>query len=285
MTKLLIIGSGGQLGQNLKKVNLSFDAVFLSREDLDVTDANAVNSVFQQIQPNIVINASAYTNVDAAEDHPEACKSVNVIGAKNIAEACTNIDACMIHFSTDYVFDGSLNRPYLPEDPTIPINTYGQSKLEGEKAIFECLKQTWIFRISWLYSNFGHNFKSTVLKLVNEHKQLKMVGNQYGCPTYAGKLAEDLNNIAKAIDQKRVEPGVYHYSHDGVTSWYGFAREIMKLEELDVELTEVLDAEFPTKAKRPNYSKLDGRRTISEFQLEPIHWKEALMRCKRDEEK
>lgn len=284
MTKLLIIGSGGQLGHYLTKVNWSFDAHFLSREDLDVTDAHAVTMSIKHFQPSIVINASAYTKVDQAEDHQTDCNEVNVEGVKNIAQACAEMNASMIHFSTDYVFDGNKKHPYLPEDPTSPINVYGRSKLEGENAIFKHLKDAWVFRISWLYSNFGHNFRSTVVRLAKENDHMRMVGNQHGCPTYAGKLAEDLNLIAKAINQKTVAPGVYHYSHDGLTSWYGFAKEITELEEIEIELEEVTAEAFPTMAKRPKYSKLDGRRTIADFQLAPIHWKEALKRCKRDEE-
>jgi len=254
--KTLIIGSNGMLGSDLCKVFP--DAVKLTHQDLDITDREQVIESILKIKPDVVINAAAYTNVDGCEDNKELAFQVNGYGPGYIAEACARVGAKLVHFSTDYVFDGS-KKEYVESDIPNPINVYGHSKLLGEKKIIENMDDYRIVRISWLFGIHGKNFVETMLKLSGEMDTVKVVNDQFGKPTYTMDLA---NKIRETIE---LDPGIYHITNDGVCSWYEFASSIID------NLIPCTSEEFPRKAKRPKYSVLTNTKT------EPMrHWREAL---------
>ncbi|WP_235270006.1 dTDP-4-dehydrorhamnose reductase [Methanosarcina mazei] len=254
--KTLIIGASGMLGSDLCKVFP--DAVKLTHHDLDITDREQVIESILKIKPDVVINAAAYTNVDGCEDNKELAFQVNGYGPGYIAEACARAGAKLVHFSTDYVFDGS-KKEYVESDIPDPINVYGDSKLLGEKKIIENMDDYRIVRISWLFGIHGKNFVETMLKLSGEMDTVKVVNDQFGKPTYTMDLASKVKEIIE------LEPGIYHITNDGICSWYEFASSIID------NVIPCTSEEFPRKAKRPKYSVLVNTKT------EPMrHWREAL---------
>lgn len=254
--KTLIIGSSGMLGSDLCKAFP--DAVKLTHHDLDITDREQVIESILKIKPDVVINAAAYTNVDGCEDNKELAFQVNGYGPGYIAEACARAGAKLVHFSTDYVFDGS-KKEYVESDIPDPINVYGDSKLLGEKKIIENMDDYRIVRISWLFGIHGKNFVETMLKLSGEMDTVKVVNDQFGKPTYTMDLASKVKEIIE------LEPGIYHITNDGICSWYEFASSIID------NVIPCTSEEFPRKAKRPKYSVLVNTKT------EPMrHWREAL---------
>ncbi|KAF5049550.1 dTDP-4-dehydrorhamnose reductase [anaerobic digester metagenome] len=254
--KTLIIGASGMLGSDLCKVFP--DAVKLTHHDLDITDREQVIESILKIKPDVVINAAAYTNVDGCEDNKELAFQVNGYGPGYIAEACARAGAKLVHFSTDYVFDGS-KKEYVESDIPDPINVYGDSKLLGEKKIIENMDDYRIVRISWLFGIHGKNFVETMLKLSGEMDTVKVVNDQFGKPTYTMDLASKVKEIIE------LDPGIYHITNDGICSWYEFASSIID------NVIPCTSEEFPRKAKRPKYSVLVNTKTG------PMrHWKEAL---------
>jgi dTDP-4-dehydrorhamnose reductase len=254
--KTLIIGSNGMLGSDLCKVFP--DAVKLAHKDLDITDREQVIESIQKMKSDVVINAAAYTNVDGCEDNKELAFQVNGYGQGHIAEACSKIGATLVHFSTDYVFDGS-KKEYVESDIPNPINVYGHSKLLGEKKISENMDDYRIVRISWLFGTHGRNFVETMLKLSNEMDIVKVVNDQFGKPSYTVDLA---NKIKEIIE---LDPGIYHITNDGICSWYEFASSFID------NVIPCTSEELSRKAKRPRYSVLMNTKT------KPMrHWKEAL---------
>lgn len=254
--KTLIIGSTGMLGSDLCKVFP--DAVKLTHHDLDITDRDQVIESILKIKPHVVINAAAYTNVDGCEDNKELAFQVNGYGPGYIAEACARAGAKLVHFSTDYVFDGS-KKEYVESDIPDPINVYGDSKLLGEKKIIENMDDYRIVRISWLFGIHGKNFVETMLKLSGEMDTVKVVNDQFGKPTYTMDLARKVKEIIE------LEPGIYHITNDGICSWYEFASSIID------NVIPCTSEEFQRKAKRPMYSVLVNTKTG------PMrHWREAL---------
>ena len=254
--KTLIIGASGMLGSDLCKVFP--DAVKLTHHDLDITDREQVIESILKIKPDVVINAAAYTNVDGCEDNKELALQVNGYGPGYIAEACARAGAKLVHFSTDYVFNGS-KKEYVESDIPDPINVYGDSKLLGEKKIIENMDDYRIVRISWLFGIHGKNFVETMLKLSGEMDTVKVVNDQFGKPTYTMDLASKVKEIIE------LEPGIYHITNDGICSWYEFASSIID------NVTPCTSEEFPRKAKRPKYSILVNTKTES-----MRHWREAL---------
>uniref|UniRef100_UPI00064F8E24 dTDP-4-dehydrorhamnose reductase n=1 Tax=Methanosarcina mazei TaxID=2209 RepID=UPI00064F8E24 len=254
--KTLIIGASGMLGSDLCKAFP--DAVKLTHHDLDITDREQVIESILKIKPDVVINAAAYTNVDGCEDNKELAFKVNGHGPGYIAEACARAGAKLVHFSTDYVFDGS-KKEYVESDIPDPINVYGDSKLLGEKKIIENMDDYRIVRISWLFGIHGKNFVETMLKLSGEMDTVKVVNDQFGKPTYTMDLASKVKEIIE------LDPGIYHITNDGICSWYEFASSIID------NVIPCTSEEFPRKAKRPKYSVLVNTKTG------PMrHWKEAL---------
>jgi dTDP-4-dehydrorhamnose reductase len=254
--KTLILGAGGMLGSDLCKAFP--EAVKFTHKDLDITSRKQVLEAIREINPDVVINAAAYTDVDGCEDNQELAYEVNGDGPGNIAEACSIVGAKLVHFSTDYVFDGS-KKEYTESATPNPINVYGHSKLLGEKKITENVDDFRIIRISWLFGTHGKNFVDTMLKLSREMDTVKVVNDQFGKPTYTVDLAAKVKEIIG------LEPGIYHITNDGICSWYEFASSIID------NVIPCTSEEFPRKAKRPKYSVLANTKT------EPMrHWKEAL---------
>lgn len=266
MTKVLVTGANGMLGQDLCPV-LEDNGYSVFETDVDILDiTNPVNidEVFSAQKPDIVIHCAAYTNVDKAEEDIENARQINARGTENIAKACKKYDALMVYISTDYVFDGGVNTqrniPYKPLDKTSPLNNYGLTKWEGEEAVRNNLEKYYICRTSWLYGHHGKNFVETMISLANK-PELKVVDDQIGCPTWTVDLS---NAIVKIIETKPY--GTYHTCGGGSTSWYGFAKEIFKLANLDVNLNPCTTDEFPRPAKRPAYSVMDNNGICRDWQ-------------------
>jgi dTDP-4-dehydrorhamnose reductase len=273
---VLVTGANGQLGQSLQYIssqypNLEFH--FYTSSELDITNEYSIKEVFSLIKPNYCINAAAYTAVDKAEAESEKATLVNVTGAKKLAKICNEFATILIHVSTDFVFDGIKETPYNEEDTTNPQGIYGKTKREGEIEIIKYLKQYFVVRTSWLYSSFGNNFMKTMLKLANERNSLNIVNDQIGTPTHAVDLAQALVKIVLSGSQNY---GIYHYSNEGKTSWYGFAKEIFNINKTIIDLNPIPTSEFPTPAKRPKYSVLDKSKIKTEFGISINDWKESL---------
>ena len=286
---VLVTGASGQLGQSIKFIAENYptiDFVFCNSLDLDITNLNNIKQVFEQFKPNYCINTAAYTAVDKAESEPEKAHLINVIGAKNLAEICKDYDTILIHISTDFVFDGQKTIPYTEEDIPHPTGVYGQTKLDGEKAIQQILKKYFIIRTSWVYSQFGNNFMKTMLRLGNERDTLSVVNDQIGTPTNAVDLAEVLITIIKNCDSEPVEGsaelveahpyGIYNFSNEGQCSWYDFAKKIFKVNKIEINLQPIPTSSYPTPAQRPKYSVLDKSKIKKVFGVAVRNWEESL---------
>lgn len=255
--KTLILGANGMLGSDLCMVFP--DAVKLKHDDLDITDKERVIETIETYMPNVVINAAAYTNVDGCEDERELAFDINGTAPGYIAQACSMVGAKLVHFSTDYVFDGS-KKEYIESDPTGPINVYGESKLLGEENIIKNMNDYRIIRTSWLFGLYGDNFIKTMLILSEDLETVKVVNDQFGKPTYTNDLARKTTEIIDLV------PGIYHITNEGVCSWYEFAAAAID------NVVQCSSEEFVRKAKRPEYSVLVNTKTT------PMrHWKDALM--------
>ena len=273
---VLVTGSGGQLGQSLQFIAADYTEIqfhFLSTSDLDITSKKVIESIFNTIQPNFCVNAAAYTAVDKAEAEKDNAYSINVVGAKNLAEICKKFDTTLIHISTDFVFDGISNIPYTEEDLTNPKGIYGKTKREGEIEIIKIVKKYFIIRTSWLYSQFGNNFMKTMLRLAQDRDVLSVVNDQIGTPTHAVDLAKA---IVKIIQSKSKNYGIYHFSNEGNASWYDFAKKIFEINNVSIELKPISTEEFPTPAQRPKYSVLDKSKIKSEFKITINSWEDSL---------
>lgn len=279
--KVLVTGASGQLGKCIQKIveefpRNKFKFVFKSFEELDITDSEAVFNLFNAENFAFCINCAAYTNVDKAESNIEKAKLVNVQGVENLASTCHANNTILIHISTDFVFDGDSTNPYKETDEFNPLAIYGTTKLSGERIITQVLKRYFIIRTSWLYSEYGHNFMKTMLRLAEERDELAVVNDQKGTPTYAMDLADFILKIVYGESQSF---GVYHYSNNGETTWYGFAAAIFELSKIQITLNPISTSEFPTPAKRPKYSVLDTSKTQDIFAVEFPDWKESLKRA------
>tara|TARA_Y100001963_G_C6740158_1_gene428527 strand:- start:123 stop:977 length:855 start_codon:yes stop_codon:yes gene_type:complete len=282
MTKVLVTGGKGQLGQSLQSISNDFktlDFVFLGSSDLDISKKKEVENYFSKNHFDYCINCAAYTAVDKAEEELELAKKVNVTGTKNLAIACKKNNVILIHISTDFVFDGTAKLPYTEEDTTNPISVYGKTKRDGELEITYNLPQHFIIRTSWLYSEFAGNFVKTMLRLSKERKELSVVNDQTGCPTYAKDLAEV---ILKIINSQSKKFGIYHYSNQGEITWYDLAKEIFKQSNADINLYKTDSNTFKTLATRPKYSVLNTSKIHSLLKLEPIQWKKSLEKCLKE---
>jgi dTDP-4-dehydrorhamnose reductase len=257
--RILITGGAGMLGRDL--LELAPDAVALSRAELDIGDARAVNAALARVAPDVVINCAAFTDVDGAEARPDDAMRVNGAGAGNVAAAAAAAGAWTIHISSDYVFDGEKREPYLESDPVAPRSAYGRSKLGGELAVArEAPERHTIVRTSWLFGAHGRCFPATIMKLATERDELSVVDDQVGCPTYTGHLAAALLDLAE-----RPTPGIVHVAAAGQCSWYEFAREIVSTTGLACEIKPVSTGQFPRPAQRPAYSVLRSERGAPEL--------------------
>jgi len=285
--KVVLIGKNGQLGWELQRALPSLgDLISLGREDLDILDYHAIQGIISQLKPNLVINASAYTEVDLAETQVETATNINAIAPGIMAEVARKTKSVFIHYSTDYVFDGKKNTPYTEADSTNPLNVYGKSKLQGERFIEQTGDAYLIFRTSWVYSMRGNSFVNKVLSWARKNKTLKIVNDQVSSPTWARSLAEittqllakNSTNLLDAIGERH---GIYHLTANGYTSRYEWAKSIIahdskRTEQVVQTIEPVLSDEFPTPAIRPLFSALNCEKFIKTFDLHPPNWEKAL---------
>ncbi|WP_163323907.1 dTDP-4-dehydrorhamnose reductase [Draconibacterium mangrovi] len=277
--KILITGAYGQLGNELKVLSKNYpnwEFVFTDVDSLDITDEEQVKSYFTDINFELVINCAAYTAVDKAESDFETAQKVNAVAPKLLAKYSKAVGAKFIHVSTDYVFAGDAHLPYEETDAVAPNGAYGKTKLEGEQNCQAENLETVIIRTAWLYSTFGNNFVKTMLRLGKERGELGVVFDQVGSPTYAADLAKA---ILKVAESEKFVPGIYHYSNEGVASWYDFALAIFELSGVDCKVKPVLSENFPTPAKRPAYSVLNKAKIKETYHLEVPYWRDSLKIC------
>ncbi|WP_179009469.1 dTDP-4-dehydrorhamnose reductase [Winogradskyella forsetii] len=276
MLKVLVTGKDGQLAHCINSVADQYpnlECFFKSSSELDITNFEEVGSVFGLEQFDYCINCAAYTNVDEAETEQELAFNINKLGAENLAQACVKYSVTLIHVSTDFVFDGMLPEPYKEDSKKNPLGVYGRTKLEGEKVIIATLKNHFILRTSWLYSEYGNNFLKTMLRLARERDEISVVDDQIGSPTYAVDLAKVLLRI---VESKSSSYGIYHYSNKGAISWYDFAEEIFRLSESTIRLNKIKTKDYPTKANRPKYSVLDTSKIEETLGVKISKWNESL---------
>lgn len=279
MKKILVIGAGGQLGQCLKVVAASKginNIAFPAEKVANILEVETLDSLFEKEKPTFVINCAAYTAVDLAEDQQDLAVAVNEIGAANLANACKKYTATLIHISTDFVFGGHTVKLLTETDIAQPINVYGQTKLAGENAIAAILPNHFIIRTSWLYSAYANNFVKTMLKFGAERDELNVIADQVGTPTHAIDLA---NAIFDIISNAQQSYGIYHYSNEGVTSWYDFAQAIFQISETNVKVNPIPGSVYPTKAKRPSFSVMDKTKIKNTFNLTIPYWRDSLINC------
>lgn len=276
MKKILITGKNGQLGaelENLQTKFSQFEMLFLTREQIDLSQPEEIQKVLESAQPDIIINAGAYTAVDKAESEIELCDKINHLALKEIGTWAAENQAKVIHISTDYVFDGSSKKPLKEDDKTAPINVYGSTKLKGEQALNRSGAEYIIIRTAWVYSTYGANFVKTMLRLMDEREELNVVNDQIGAPTYARDLAKVIMHI---VNSDRFVKGVYHYSNEGKISWYDFASAIKEIKGFSTKINAVESSAFPTTAKRPNFSLLDTTKIKETYHIDIPHWKDRL---------
>lgn len=277
--KVVVLGAGGQLGRELlRTAPANVDCESLDRSRLDIADPDEVARCLSALAPDQLINAAAYTAVDTAETEPEAAYRANGLGPENLARVCGELGIRLIHISTDFVFDGESAHPYSPEAPTAPLGEYGRSKLAGELAVAKFLPQSLVLRTAWVYSSFGNNFVKTMLRLMSERDELRVVADQVGTPTWARGLALA---IWAAVGRPGLQ-GVYHWTDAGVCSWYDFAVAIAEegrargLLNSPVNVCPIPASDYPTPACRPAYSVLDKTSSWRDLELEGVHWRQQL---------
>lgn len=282
--KIFVTGSEGQLGRELlkKAKSLGFEATGLDLPQIDITIKPDVVAILNNIKPDVVINAAAYTNVDRAEDEAEICFAANCTGPENIAAVCRSLDIPLIHISTDYVFDGSRNTPYTEKDVISPVNIYGKCKAQGDDAVRNILRKHIIIRTSWLYGVHGHNFVKTILRLGEEKEAISIVADQFGSPTFVIDLADTILAISSQVQNNQDDIwGTYNYCGAGITTWHGFAEKIIEEAKKYInvktkQVKPIASKDYPVKAKRPSYSALDCSLIKSRFGICPKPWQESL---------
>ena len=271
----MVTGVKGQLGHDVvnELAKRGHTPIGVDVEEMDITDASAVEKEMKKEPLDAVIHCAAYTAVDAAEDNREICMRVNAEGTRNIARVCRELDLKMVYISTDYVFDGEGERPWEPDDPRDPLNVYGESKYQGELAVEEYLEKYFTVRIAWVFGVNGKNFIKTMLRLAESQKEINVVNDQIGSPTYTYDLAVLL------VDMVETEKyGRYHATNEGLCTWYEFAKEIFRQAEVDIRVNPVSSDEFPAKAKRPHNSRMDKRKLVRNGFRPLPPWQDALKR-------
>ena len=276
---ILVTGANGQLGNEIRRRSEASANryIFTDVAELDITDAEAVMRLAQKERPSVIINCAAYTNVDKAEDDEQTAHLINCTAVANLASAAKAVDAVLVHISTDYVFDGCGCTPYTEDAEVAPTGAYGRTKLAGERAVAESGCRHVIIRTAWLYSSFGRNFVKTMRTLTGEREALQVVFDQVGTPTYTGDLADAILHIVE--EERYNKCGVYHYSNEGVCSWYDFAKEICTMSGNECNIHPCHSNEFSSKVARPHYSVLDKSKIKQTFGLSIPHWKESLAKC------
>ncbi|CAN5347803.1 dTDP-4-dehydrorhamnose reductase [soil metagenome] len=276
MITVLVLGSNGQLGQCFQRLSLkeeNIDWLFVDSSEVNITSGFDVQQCFNSKQIDYCINCAAYTNVEKAESEPKKAFLINAGAVKNLAEICRKSNSVLFHFSTDYVFKGGAEMPYVENDPTGPLNVYGKSKLKGEEVIIENANRYFIFRTSWLYSQYGHNFFKTILAKAGKNEDLNITTAQRGAPTNANHLAK---LVLKLIKNQNADYGIYHFSNTGETTWYGFAKEILRISGNSEKVNLTPDNSYKTIAERPGYSVLNTSKGINTFDFHIPSWEEAL---------
>lgn len=278
MTTILVTGANGQLGNELRAISdkYNFNFLFATRNELDITNHDRVTKYFSEHDIDIVINTAAYTAVDKAESDLENANNANALSVKYLTDACKLHSAKLIHISTDFVFDGSSSIPYTEENSTNPLNTYGKTKLKGE--FFALESDAIIIRTSWVYSSFGNNFVKTMLRLSETRSELSVIFDQIGTPTYAADLAKAIIHICNNKENLN-KKGVYHFSNEGVASWYDFALAVFEFKIVNCKVKPILTEQYPTPAQRPHFSVLNKNKFKTDFNFEINHWRESLKLC------
>ena len=288
--RVLVTGKNGQLGKSIHKiVNSEVETynslnshsfIFVGREELDLSSESNISHYFDSSDKfDVIINCAAYTAVDKAEEEQDQANQVNHLAVKQLAQIAKNQQAKLIHISTDYVFDGESDKPYIETDETNPINVYGRTKLAGEKAIQEFMPtDAIIIRTSWVFSEYGDNFVKTILRLGKERDEINVVSDQIGSPTYATNLAEVILNIInnKDYQDKKQSTEIYHYSSEGEISWYDFTKEIFKLSKVDCKVNPIATEQYPTPAQRPRNTLMDKDKISTKFSIIIPFWKESI---------
>ena len=281
---ILVSGSNGQLGSEIKDLVTNykdFNFFFRDLPELNICDAEALNTFIFNQNINAAINCAAYTAVDQAEEDVEIAEQVNSIGVLNLVNALKKVNGKLIHISTDYVFDGNSFLPYQELDELNPIGIYGETKRAGELVILNSSIDALVIRTSWLYSAYGNNFVKTMLKLGHERDELEVIFDQVGTPTYASDLAKTCLDILldKSSENISMNGKIYHYSNEGVTSWYDFAKAIMELGSIDCKVRPIKTKDYPTPAKRPHFSVLNKTKIKKDFNIEIPYWRDSLDKC------
>lgn len=282
MKTILVTGANGQLGNSIRLLadqHPQYQFLFTDVDTLDITDAAAVKAAVQDNQVNYIINCAAYTAVDKAEDNEELCRRLNSYAVGLLGKAAHEAGAKMIHISTDYVFSGTSCLPYKETDDTRPVSTYGRTKLAGEEVLMEVCPDAVIVRTAWLYSEFGSNFVKTVLRLGKEREELGFVFDQIGSPTYAGDLAAAILAIVACGERDAFIPGIYHYSNEGVCSWYDFTVKILEIAGINSRVHPIETKDYPTRAVRPPYSVLNKSKIKQTYGIAIPHWESSLRVC------
>lgn len=280
---ILITGANGQLGQEFKAIAVDypqFNFLLAARQDLDISSSEAIETYFHKHQVDCCVNCAAYTAVDKAESDTADAIKHNVDAVRYLATVCQMQTIPLIHISTDYIYHSSQNIPYREEDLPNPQGAYAQTKYAGEYAAFESNERVIVIRTSWVYSNFGHNFVKTMLRLGTERDALRVVFDQIGSPTYARDLAKAILHVIQQVNSQHLDwatlSGVFNYSNEGVTSWYDFAKAIFELKNIPCKVSPIESSEYPTPAQRPPFSVMNKSKIKTTFDLEIPHWRDSL---------
>jgi len=279
MTTILITGSNGQLGNEMQQAAVrfpDFKYIYTDVAELDICDKSALDAFVKVNNVNVIVNCAAYTAVDKAEDDVELCYKINRDAVRNIAEVATENKVKVVHVSTDYVFDGTNYLPYTEDMPVCPATVYGKSKLEGEQALLGNCKESVIIRTAWLYSSFGNNFVKTMIKLGTERDSLGVIFDQVGTPTYAADLADA---IMQLLSSENFVPGIYHFSDEGVCSWYDFTKTIHRMANITCDVKPIETKDYPARTPRPHFSVLNKGKIKSTYGISIPHWEVSLEKC------
>jgi dTDP-4-dehydrorhamnose reductase len=280
MNNVLVVGANGQLGQSIKEIhnNYNYNFIFASKIDLDIVNEKDILKYVKQNNINTIINCAGYTNVDKAESEQELATNINVTAVKYLAKISNDNNIKFIHVSTDYVFDGEKNTPYIETDITNPMSIYGQTKLDGENHILKIgVKNSIIIRTSWLYSPYNNNFLKTIHRISQTNKSLNIIYDQIGTPTYALNLAKVILDIIPKIDNQTTQ--IYHYSNEGVSSWFDFASDIVSLLGISCAINPIHSYEYKMIATRPKYSVFSKSKIKKDFDINIPYWRDSLSQC------
>lgn len=283
MKKIIVVGSNGQVGSELQAIAKDFsdfEFIFTSRKDFDMSSLESIEDFFHTHLPDYCINCAAYTAVDKAESESELAHLINAASVAYLAMNCKLMGIPLVHLSTDYVYHNGQNTPFVESDETNPLSIYASTKLEGDLLALDTHSPTMVIRTSWVYSSFGNNFVKTMLRLGSEREELKVVFDQIGTPTYARDLARAILTILTKVEKGAIDRsnlhGIFHYSNEGVTSWYDFAKAIFVEKNITCKVYPIETSQFPTPAQRPPFSVMNKNKIKEIFQIEIPHWQESL---------